>query len=171
MPQYDASVDVAQATLRDPSDEAVERTDSMPQRLGAGLRLQLPARLSIGADFTFEEWSAYEGRSFTYDDDGNFDPAGTARPMTDEHTIRFGVERESVRRGLRYTLPVRLGFYMRDWHYQVGGNDLSEWGVTVGSGLALRGGLARIDFSAGYSQTGSLADNGVEESILSLIHI
>jgi hypothetical protein len=72
MPQYDASVDVTQSTLRDPADEPLERTDSMPQRFGAGLRLQLPARLSIGADFTLEEWSTYEGRGFTYDDDGNY---------------------------------------------------------------------------------------------------
>jgi hypothetical protein len=58
---------------------------------------------------------------------------------------------------------------MRDWHYQVQGNDLTEWGVTLGSGLALRGGLARIDFSAGYSQTGNLDDNGVTESIWTIV--
>jgi hypothetical protein len=169
MPEYEADVDVAQATLRDPVDQPDRRTDTMPQRLGVGMRLGLPARFSLGADFTFEEWSAYEGRSFTYDADGNFDPDGVALPMKDERTIRLGVERESVRRGLRYTLPLRLGFYMRDWHYQVQGNDLTEWGVTLGSGLALRGGLARIDFSAGYSQTGSLDDNGVNESIWTIV--
>jgi hypothetical protein len=169
MPEYDADVDVAQATLRDPTDQPGSRTDRMPQRFGAGVRLQLPARVSIGADFTFEEWSAYEGRSFTYDDAGNFDPEGTARPMTDETTFRFGLERHAARRGLRYTTPVRLGFYMRDWHYQLEGNDLAEWGLTVGSGLALRGGLARIDFALGYSETGSLDDNGARESIWSLI--
>jgi hypothetical protein len=169
MPQYDADVDVGQATLRDPSDDTTDRTDTMPQRFGAGFRLRLPARMSLGADFTLEEWSAYEGRSFTYDEAGNFDPEGTALPMEDEQTLRVGLERESVRRGLRYTLPLRLGFYMRDWHYQVNGSDLSEWGVTLGSGLALRAGLARIDFAIGYSKTGNRDENGIEESLWTVV--
>ncbi|RKZ16733.1 hypothetical protein DRQ53_05545 [bacterium] len=165
MPEYEADVDIVQATLSDPLDEPATRTDTMPQRFGMGARLQLPARFSIGADFTFEEWSAYKGRTFTYDSDGNFDPAGEALDMNDERTLRLGLERESVRVGLRYTMPVRLGFYMRDWHYKVQGEDLTEWGVTLGSGLALLGGLSRIDYSIGYSQVGDHGNIGVAESL------
>lgn len=169
LPEYEADVDVLQATRRDPDDEPTTRKDTMPQRLGAGMRLQLPARFSLGADFTFEEWSAYEGRTFTYDAEGSFDPQGESLPMKDERTLRLGLERESVRVGLRYTVPLRLGYYMRDWHYQVAGSDVREWGVTVGSGLALRGGLSRIDFALGYSQTGNRDDNGVTESLWTLV--
>lgn len=168
LPEYEADVDVLQATRRDPQDQPTSRTDTMPQRFGAGLRLQLPARLSLGADFTLEDWSAYEGRSFTYDAEGRFDPQGEALPMKDERAFRVGLERESVRVGLRYTVPLRLGYYQRDWNYQVAGEDLREWGITLGSGLALRGGLSRIDFAAGYSQTGSRSDNGVTESMWTL---
>jgi hypothetical protein len=169
LPAYDADVDVRQSTLRDPSDNPTPRTDRMPARFGLGARLQLPARISLGADFTHEAWSEYEGRSFRYDANGAFDPNGEALDMEDEQVLRLGLERESVRRGLRYTVPLRLGFYLRDWHYQVRGSDLSEWGVSLGSGIALRGGLSRIDFSAGYSEVGDLSTNGVTEKMWTLV--
>ena len=169
MPEYKADVEVTQSTLRDPADAPTTREDTMPQRIGLGARLQLPARLSFGADFTFEEWSAYEGRSFTYNDAGQFDPAGEVLAMKDESTLRLGLERESGRVGVRSTVPIRLGFFMKDWHYQLEGNDVREWGVTLGSGLSLRGGLSRIDFSAGYSQVGNRGDNGVMESMWTLV--
>lgn len=169
MPSYDADVDVLQATLRDPSDSPSKRTDKMPQRWGVGSRLQLPASLSLGADFTFEQWSAYEGRTFTYNADGNFDPDGTALDMKDERTLRLGLERNSRRVGLRYTFPVRVGYYLRDWHYQLQGEDVREWGVSLGSGLALLGGLSRIDYSLGYSQVGDRGDNGVTESLWTIV--
>ena len=169
LPEYGSDVQVGQSTLRDPVDQPSRRRDTLPQRIGLGARLQLPARLSFGADFTFEEWSAYRGRTFTYDQDGKFDPAGEVLAMKDESTLRLGLERESGRVGVRYTTPVRLGFYMKDWNYQLQGNDVREWGVTMGSGLSLRGGLSRIDFAAGYSQVGSRGDNGVTESVWTIV--
>jgi len=169
MPEYESDVKVGQSTLRDPVDQPSTRKDTLPQRIGLGARLQLPASLSFGADFTFEEWSAYEGRTFTYDQDGKFDPAGEVLAMKDESTLRLGLERESRRVGVRYTTPLRLGYYMKDWHYQLDGSDVREWGVTLGSGLALRAGLSRIDFSVGYSQVGNRGDNGVAESVWTVV--
>jgi hypothetical protein len=169
MPEYESDVKVGQSTLRDPVDQPSTRKDTLPQRIGLGARLQLPAGLSFGADFTFEEWSAYEGRTFTYDQDGKFDPDGEVLAMKDESTLRLGLERESQRVGVRYTTPLRLGYYMKDWHYQLDGSDVREWGVTLGSGLALRAGLSRIDFSVGYSQVGSRGDNGVAESVWTVV--
>lgn len=163
---FDADVKVSQRGVALSNREDSERTDSMPARWGLGTRVALGDVWSVGADYTVQEWSQYEGRSFTYDENGVFDPDGTASPLQDETAWRVGLERESVRVGLRYTTPLRVGAYSRRWHYQLAGNDLTEWGVTVGTGITLRAGWARTDFAIGYSQIGDTGENGVTESVL-----
>ena len=49
------------------------------------------------------------------------------------------------------------------------GNDVTEWGVTLGSGIPFRSGNARADVMIGYSKIGSVADNGAEESVFRLM--
>lgn len=163
---YDADVKVSQRGVALSNREDSERTDSMPARWGVGTRVALGGQWSLGADYAVEQWSEYEGRTFIYDENGVFDPSGTVSTLQDETAWRVGLERESVRVGVRYTTPLRVGAYSRRWHYQLGGNDLTEWGVTVGTGITLRAGWARTDFAIGYSRIGDTTDNGASESLL-----
>lgn len=161
---FDADVDVRQrgVALEDRTEES--RTDTMPARIGVGARIDLPGDWSTGVDFRTEQWGSYEGRSFTYTD-GIFDPDGTAVGLQDEVEWRWGLEREARPLGFRATTPLRVGAYWKRWHYQLQGEDVTEWGVTLGSGVALRAGSARADLSIGYSRIGNLDDNGASEDV------
>lgn len=163
---FDADVKVSQRGVALSNREDSARTDTMPARWGVGTRLELGSQWSLGADYAVEKWSEYEGRSFTYDENGVFDPDGTVQSLQDETEWRVGLERESVRVGLRYTTPLRVGAYSRRWHYQLRGNDVTEWGVTVGTGITLRAGWARTDFAIGYSRIGDTGENDATESVL-----
>jgi len=166
---FDADVEERQrgVALSDRSDG--ERTDEMPARYGAGIRVDLPGDWSAGVDYTAEDWSSYTGRSFRFGEDGAFDPDAPAQDLNDEIEWRFGLEREARRRGFGATLPVRAGAYWRQWHYQLNGSDVTEWGVTLGSGVYLRGGSARADLSIGYSRIGDLDENGASEDVFRIV--
>ena len=163
---YDADVDVRQRGVALGNREDTTRTDTMPSRWGVGTRFQLGGAWSVGADYVVENWSEYEGRSFTYADDGTFDPQGTASELQNEIEWRVGLEKASERVGFRFTTPWRVGAYQRRWHYRLDGEDLTEWGVTVGTGITLRAGWARTDFAIGYSRIGDTGSNGAAESVL-----
>lgn len=163
---YDADVSVEQRGVALSNRENSTRTDQMPARWGVGARIALTGNWSAGADYAVEKWSEYEGRTFVYDERGVFDPEGTPATLQDEVEWRIGFERESEKIGLRTTTPLRFGFHTRRWHYQLRGNDLTEWGVTVGSGITLRAGWARTDFAIGYSRIGDTGDHGAAESVL-----
>jgi hypothetical protein len=144
------------------------RTDSVPGRLEAGFRLELPGTWSAGVDYQVQRWSEYEGRNFSYLN-GVYDPNGVPADLDDEITWRFGLEREAARIGVRETLPVRLGAYYRQWHYSLGGSRITEWGVTAGSGVSLSGGRSRVDAAIGYSRIGNQDDNGVNEDLFKVV--
>ena len=162
---FDADVDVRQrgVALDDRTDAT--RTDEMPARFGVGVRLDLPSVWSVGVDYANERWSEYSGRGLTFDDDGNYDPQGTPAELQDEIEWRVGIEREARPRGFGATTPLRLGAYWRRWHYQLQGDDLTEWGLTLGTGVVLRGGTARADFAVGWSRIGDLDGNGAQEDV------
>jgi hypothetical protein len=145
-------------------DAREDRTgqETRPGRWAVGARLGLWGRWSVGADYEMEPWSNYRGRGF---EDENGDPT----ELKDETTIRVGIEREEIVRTTGRRTPWRLGAYYRDWNYTLGGNDLTEWGVTLGTGIPFRSGSARADIVLGYGRIGTLADNGATEEVLRLV--
>jgi hypothetical protein len=168
--QHDADVDINQEGIALSNREEADRTDTLPARFGVGARYDLPGRWSVGVDFGRQQWSDYEGRSFRYDDEGAFSATGTNDyELVDEDTWRFGLEYEAIPLGFRQSTPWRFGAYSRTWHYPLRGNDLTEWGVTVGTGIALRAGWARTDLAFGYSRIGNLEDNGAKEDLFRIV--
>lgn len=166
--EHEQDVDVRQRGVALSNRADAERTDTVPGRLGAGLRVDLPGQWNAGVDFEVEQWSQYEGRNFLYTG-GVYDSNGSPIDLQDEFEWRLGVERESRLVGVRETTPLRLGAYWRRWHYSLGGEDVTEWGVTLGSGVALQTGRARVDAAIGYGRIGSLDENGATEDVFRLI--
>ncbi len=163
VPEHDADVDVKVRGRALSNREDISRTDTRPARWAVGGKLDLPGRWSVGVDVEREMWSEYKGRRF-------FDQAGDEVTLQDEETLRLGVERSAVPvLGSDWTTPWRAGFYMRKWNYQLNGNDVNEWGATLGTGIPFRGGRARADLAVTYGRIGSLSDNGVEEDVFRIV--
>ncbi len=157
------------ATYRSAHDLTVERRVSVtsvaakadttfrlriPERWQAGMMVGLGRRWQVGADYSLQPWTKFEGRS------------DWRERMRDEWTLACGLERRSARRedGGWSNVPLRLGFRLRRWGYTVGGEEIRERTFTVGSGFAFRGGRGHLDFALGRGWVGDLADNGAEDS-------
>ena len=169
VPSYDADVEIRQRGIALNDRSSGERTDEMPARYGIGLRTSLGGDWIAAADYQVEAWSDYSGRGLTFGEDGAFDPEGAAVDLNDEVEYRFGLERQARPRGFGATAPLRLGAYWRQWHYPLNGNDVTEWGVTVGTGVVLRAGTARTDVSLGWSRIGGLDENGAQEDVIRVV--
>lgn len=158
VPEHEAEVSVNQRGVALGANVDSERTDTRPARWGMGARAKLVGRWSVGADVESEAWSKYEGRGFT-------DSEGRPVRLQDELTLRGGIERDALRDATGWKTPWRLGYYWRRLNYPLLGNDVTEWGITVGTGIPFRSGRARADLVVGYGRIGSLDLNGAQEDV------
>jgi hypothetical protein len=151
VPQRTANVDVQRRGVALDARENSTRKDRLPPRWGVGARASVGAAWSIGADLEQELWSHYRGRP-SYEGS-----------LQDESVARVGLEREEAARG--GPLALRAGAYVRRWNYSLQGHRVQEWGITVGTAIRMLGGGSRGDIALGYSEVGSLQENGVREKI------
>ena len=158
VPQHDADVDVSVRGIALGANSDFERTETRPGRWSVGAKVDLWNGWSVGADTEYEEWSQYEGRAFV-------DAEGNPDFLQDELTLRGGIEREARRGPTGWRTPLRLGYYWRRLNYELGGNDVTEWSVTLGTGIPFRTGRARADIMVGYGKMGSLDLNGAQEDV------
>lgn len=162
VPKHDADVEVRRRGVALDAREDRTRRETRPGRWGVGGRVALWRSWNLGAEVEQEPWSLYEGRAF-------LDENGERVALEDETTLRLGIEREAVPGPGGRRTPWRAGAYWRNWNYTLGGNDLTEWGVTLGTGIPFRSGSARADVALGYGRIGSLESNGASEDVFRLV--
>lgn len=129
---------------------------------GQGLGVKLPITLDAGASlqltnsFVLALAAGWEGWSTTAKDLPN---------ATASDTYRFagGMELALVRTE-RTQLMFRGGAYTGRLPFEVQSEPVGERALTLGFGLSLIGGRARIETSAEFGSRGSIDRNGVEES-------
>jgi hypothetical protein len=162
IPDHEADVKVHQQGVALDAREDRTRTETRPGSWGMGTHVALGGGWNLGADAEQELWSRYEGRAFE-DVDGN--PSS----LNDETTLRLGLEREARSGATGDRTAWRAGGYWRKWNYTLGGNDLTEWGVTLGTGIPFRSKTARADLVVGYGRIGSLQKNGAQEDVFRIV--
>ncbi len=118
---------------------------SMPPEYHAGLALDLGRGWRLGADGAYAAFGGIE------------DQRVWAPGLRDEWTVGAGLERRLMRsdRGRDYSMPLRVGYTMRRWAYQVGGSPIDERVVSVGTGFPFRNWLGTIDMSLSYAWIGN----------------
>jgi hypothetical protein len=122
----------------------------MPAEYRAGVMVRLPGHWRLGADGYFSPFSEFTGRE------------DWEAIMVDEWTVSAGIERIYVRaqRGGGYQVPVRAGYQYHQWAHTVGGSEVREHTVSVGTGFPFRNRLGMIDLALSYSWAGDLQRNG-----------
>jgi len=157
VPEHTAKVEVNQRGISPDSEFKEERRDTMPARLLVGGRLDLPGRWSMGSDYRWEGWSKYSGReSYTGE-------------LLDEWSLHAGLELEEEGFGRRHKMPLRLGGWYRAWNYALLGEQITEWGVSMGTAITLAGPFSRADLAVQYGKIGDLDSHGVEETFFRLV--
>ncbi len=157
VPQYGAKVDIRVRGVSKDSRRDDHRVDTLPARMGVGTRIDLPGRLSWGADYLREYWSKYEGRQIY---EGH---------MQDEWSIHTGLEFEERGVGRRRKAPWRVGYWYRSWNYALQGEQVTEWAASLGTSLRLLGPYTRADVALQYGKVGSMDRNGASESFFRLV--
>jgi len=127
-------------------------TLEMPDEYMAGFQLGLGRRWRIGGDARFMEYSKFWG-------EGDW-----AKDMDDEYGYSVGLERErgQIRRGGASNLPFRLGYQQQFWAYRVGGSQIKEESISIGTGFAFRGNLGQLDLALSYGRIGDMEKNLME---------
>ncbi len=130
----------------------------LPDEYMAGFQLRLSKRWQLGADAQYMPFTQFRGRD------------SWASEIVDEKTVGLGFERRRAhqRRGGLNNLPFRFGVGHHRWGYRVGGAELDDYSVSVGTGFAFAGDLGQLDLSLSYVVIGDLAKNGVQSRVYRL---
>ncbi len=135
-----------------------------PAELALGLAAPLGGRWEFGADLRRQDWRKLVA-PVTWSAE-----AGWQDELVDELQFAFGVERRraNIRHGGAANLPLRIGAGWHRWPYRVGGNEIIERSLSVGTGFALKGGNGHLDAALTYGLVGDEADNGVRSRYVRL---
>ncbi|MBK8166565.1 MAG: hypothetical protein IPK64_11515 [bacterium] len=135
-----------------------------PAELSVGLAAGLGERWEVGLDLRRQDWRRFVAP-----------PAWLARPgwqdeLVDELQLGAGIERRrgTVRRAGWANLPLRVGVGLHRWPYQVGGNEVLERSVSVGTGFPLSGDRGTLDVGLTLGRIGDRQDNGLTSTYLRL---
>jgi hypothetical protein len=133
---------------------------TMPWKYGAGVSWTIAGKWLVGAEFNGQLWSQY------------LNAQGQSDSLADAWDIRSGIEYRphGDKRGfLGYftRMQYRIGGHYGMSEYTVRGNQLSQYGITIGLGLPMARRKAgndmfiqsMINVSAEWGQRGTLADN------------
>lgn len=134
----------------------------LPDEYMAGFQLRLGQRWQFGADGQYMPFTEYR-RLDTW-------TAAMAADMADETTIGFGFERRRAneRRGGLSNLPWRFGANRHRWGYRVGGQQVEEYTLSMGTGFGFAGDLGQLDVAFSYGVIGDLSRNGVQSRVYRL---
>lgn len=135
-----------------------------PSELAVGVSAPLGGRWEAGLDYRRQDWGRFAAPA-----------AWLAQPdwqeqLGEELQWGFGLERRrgTVRRGGWSNLPLRVGAGWHRWPYRVGGNEVVERTISVGTGFPLRGEGGTLDVALSWGQVGDEAENGLSSSYLRL---
>jgi len=150
---YDWDIDRTTTLTGVSGTRTEEMTWSMPSKWSVGGHYFLSDRWRLGLDYEAQDFSDFTGR-----DDW-------AEMMTDSWRFATGVERigGSARRDGMGNMPLRLGYSVQKWPYQVGGEDVMEHRVSIGSGVPFKGRSGHLDFAVTYGWRGEIEKNGSED--------
>lgn len=154
---YDASLDSKADTI---GQTGLKGKYSLPATYGVGVNLMLRNRLMVEADFTYQPWKDAKYASIE-----NFE------------SVEFA-NRWKAAVGMQYT-PMARGSYFKRTHYRLGayynhdyliirGNNVREYGVTVGCGLPVPGFKSTINLGLEYKHRQAHPNPLIKENYLNV---
>lgn len=139
-------------------------TITRPAELSVGLSARPGGRWEVGADVRRQDWRKLVAPAAWLAE------AGWQDQLVEEVQLGFGVERKrgTERHGGWSNLPLRAGANWHRWPYRVGGHEIIERSLSVGTGFPLRGDGGNLDVALTYGQIGDQVENGARSRFLRL---
>lgn len=117
---------------------------SLPATWGAGINYEWQRRLMVEADFTYQPWSKakYQGLS---DDE-------VSSVLANRYKIAAGVQWQPTLRGSYFKrVQYRLGGYFNRDYLVIKGNNVREYGLSLGFGLPVPGFKSVVSLGVGWT--------------------
>lgn len=122
---YDTSVEGAPEVT---DEHSLRDNYSLPETWGAGINYQWNSRLTLEADFTYQPWSKAKYRGFESDEITN--------AFADRYKYALGAQYvPNPRGGYGARIQYRLGGYYNRDYLMVNGNNVHEYGASIGFGF------------------------------------
>lgn len=133
--------------------ESGKEKGHLPMKYGAGLSLNFKNKLIVAADYSTQKWSDYK----------SFNPFDS---LVDSKYLNFGIQYTPDEKAIRSywkRINYRAGFYTNDTYLNINGEQIKDYGVSVGLRLPLKGKSA-LQISYEYGKRGTLDQNLVKEN-------
>ena len=145
----------------------LDATLELPNTFGVGFTYNYDKRLTVGADYSLQQWSKTKFGVNTSDDAvrEDFDETYT---YCDRHKISVGAEYIPNLIGRSYLshIKYRLGAYYTTPYYKIGGKDAArEYGVTAGFGLPVPRSRSILSISGQFIRVSGQESTFVNENI------
>ncbi|NOX88894.1 MAG: hypothetical protein GXO77_07695 [Calditrichaeota bacterium] len=158
-PSYTLKTRIKPQTTSDYINDSRLKKITIPSFLGFGLRYNLNSRTSVGSDLIYQNWAKgykVEGKSFE-------------NLFSDYVRLGVGFERRQSHKlftSFAEKLDYRFGLFYGKQNYLSLGNDVKEYGMSLGLSLPITRFRSRIDFSLILGKRGNLSKNQYEEKFL-----
>jgi len=144
--------------------DTVENTDrktgtlKLPFNAGFGIMLKQGNRWLIGADYSIQSWK-------------NYSIFGVSDSLADSWRASLGAQFVPNDRAINSywkNVQYRFGFYYEQTYLQLHGNQLNEYGASIGLGLPIKRSAAMMHISAVVGKRGTVSSNLIEENFIKL---
>ena len=132
----------------------------IPELWGIGITYVLKEKYRFSSDFLYQGWSNFK--------DINDLPSN----YNDSYSVGFGIEMLPSKNMLAKYLEkmtYRAGYFFRQLDFKgQSGNNVTEYGISIGAGFPYYGTRGRLDVALRYGRRGDLASNPVKEDIFQI---
>lgn len=144
-----------------------EAVMELPQTFGVGFTYNYDRRLTVGADYSLQQWSKTKFDIHTAKE-AIREEFNETYTYGDRHKIALGAEYIPSLIGRSYfsRIKYRLGAYYMTPYYKIGGKDAArEYGVTAGFGLPVPRSRSILSISGQFVRVSGQESNFVNENI------
>ncbi|WP_418211784.1 outer membrane protein transport protein [Bacteroides zhangwenhongii] len=145
-----------------------DATFELPNMFGIGLTYNYDKRLTVGVDYSLQQWSKAKFAINAVDNERVSEDFDETYTYCDRHKISMGAEYIPNLIGRSYLAHIkyRLGAYYTTPYYKVNGEKASrEYGVTAGFGLPVPRSRSILSISGQFVRVKGLETNMVNENI------
>ena len=145
-----------------------DATFELPNMFGIGLTYNYDKRLTVGVDYSLQQWSKAKFAINAVDNERVSEDFDETYTYCDRHKISMGAEYIPNLIGRSYLAHIkyRLGAYYTTPYYKINGEKASrEYGVTAGFGLPVPRSRSILSISGQFVRVKGLETNMVNENI------
>lgn len=150
------------------SSQDLDATLELPNTFGVGFTYNYDKRLTIGADYSLQQWEKTKFDLAAANDASVSEDFNETYTYCDRHKISVGAEYipNIIARSYLAHIKYRLGAYYTTPYYKIDGKKAaSEYGITAGFGLPVPRSRSILSISGQFVRVKGLETNMVNENI------